>query len=164
MSDWDDGTEPPKPTIGKLVEQLTEQTTRLIKAEIALAKHELTTKATNAGIGIALFVVAGVLALYALGWLLFSAYAGLAVAMPEWLAALVLGVVLLLIIAVLALVGKTRLQKGLPPKPEAAMASVQEDIAAVKGGDAKTARPTDEADTEDGLTATARTEKKVDDK
>lgn len=133
MSDWDDGTEPPKPTIGKLVEQLTEQTTRLIRAEIALAKQELTTKATHAGIAIGLFVGAGILALYALGWLLFSAYAGLAEAMPEWLAALVLGVVLLIIIAIMALVGKSKLQKGLPPKPEATMQSVQDDIAAIKG-------------------------------
>lgn len=137
MSDWDDGTEPPKPTIGKLVEQLTEQTTRLIRAEIALAKHELTTKATRAGIAIGLFVGAGVLALYALGWLLYSAFAGLAVAMPEWLAALLLGVILLIIIAIMALVGRANLKKGLPPKPEAAMQSVQDDIAALKGTDTK---------------------------
>ncbi|GII98501.1 putative superfamily III holin-X [Sediminihabitans luteus] len=142
MSDWDDGHEPPRPSIGQLVEKLTEQTTRLVRSEIALVKAELTTKLTHAGIAIGLFVVAGVLALYALGWLLYAAFAGLAEAFAPWLAALILGVALLVVIAIMALVGKAQLKRGMPPTPEAAMQSIKDDIATLKGGTSASATPT----------------------
>ncbi|ROS76535.1 phage holin family protein [Cellulomonas sp. PhB143] len=134
MSDWDDGREPPKPSIGKLVERLSEQATRLVRAEIELAKTELKTKVAHAGIGIGLFVVAGVLALYGLGWLFYAAFEGIAVALAPWLSALLLGVAILVVVAVLALVGKSQLQRGMPPTPEKAIKSVKEDVAALKGG------------------------------
>ncbi|BDZ41550.1 hypothetical protein GCM10025865_08490 [Paraoerskovia sediminicola] len=117
MSDWDDGREPPKPSIGTLVERLSEQATRLVRSEIALAKTELTKKLTHAGIAIGLFVAAGVLALYGLGWLFFAAYAGIAEALAPWLAALILGVAILIVVAVLALVGKKQLSRGVPRRP-----------------------------------------------
>ena len=118
MSDWIDGRIPPeeqKPTVGQLVERLSEQATRLVRSEIALAKAELTTKAKHAGIGIGLLVVGGVLVLYGLGFLLHSAMEGLATAMPLWLAALIVGLVLVLVAGTLAFVGVKQLQRGVPP-------------------------------------------------
>lgn len=137
MSDWDDGQTPPpnpKPSIGKLVEQMSEQATRLVRTEIALARKELTTKAARSGIGIGMFVVAGVLSLYALGFLLHSAMVGLAHAVPLWLAALIVGAALLLVAGLLAFVGKKQLTKGMPPTPEATIANLKEDVATVKEG------------------------------
>jgi hypothetical protein len=137
MTDWDDGQPPrptPKPSIGKLVEQMSEQATRLVRTEIALAKKELTTKAARSGIGIGLFVVAGVLSLYALGFLLHSAMVGLSHAVPLWLAALIVGVALLLLAGSLAFVGSKQLKKGIPPTPDAAIAGIKEDVATVKEG------------------------------
>jgi len=137
MSDWDDGQTPPpnpKPSIGKLVEQVSEQATRLVRSEIALAKKELTTKAARSGIGIGMFVVAAVLSLYGLGFLLHSAMVGLAHAVPLWLAALIVGAVLFLLAGGLALVGRKQLKKGMPPTPEAAIANIKEDVATVKEG------------------------------
>lgn len=137
MSDWDDGLTPPphpKPSIGKLVEQLSEQATRLVRSEIALAKKELTTKAARSGIGIGMFVVAGVLSLYGLGFLLHSAMVGLAHAVPLWLAALIVGVVLFLLAGILGLVGSRQLKKGMPPTPDSAIAGIKEDVATVKEG------------------------------
>ncbi|GAA1407351.1 MULTISPECIES: phage holin family protein [Oerskovia] len=137
MSDWDDGQPPPpspKPSIGKLVEQMSEQATRLVRTEIALAKKELTTKAARSGIGIGMFVVAGVLSLYGLGFALHSAMVGLAHAVPLWLAALIVGVVLFLLAGILAFVGSKQLKKGMPPTPENAIAGIKEDVATVKEG------------------------------
>jgi hypothetical protein len=137
MTDWDDGRTPPptpKPSIGKLVEQMSEQATRLVRTEIALAKKELTTKAARSGIGIGMFVVAGVLSLYGLGFLLHSAMVGLSHAVPLWLAALIVGVALFLLAGLLALVGSKQLKKGMPPTPDAAIAGIKEDVATVKEG------------------------------
>ena len=137
MSDWIDGRIPPeeqKPTVGQLVERLSEQATRLVRSEIALAKAELTTKAKHAGIGIGLLVVGGVLVLYGLGFLLHSAMEGLATAMPLWLAALIVGGVLVLVAGTLAFVGVKQLQRGVPPTPTGAVASIKEDGATIKEG------------------------------
>ena len=137
MSDWDDGQTPPpnpKPSIGKLVEQLSEQATRLVRSEIALAKKELTTKAARSGIGIGMFLVAGVLSLYGLGFLLHSAMVGLSHAVPLCLAALIVGVALFLLAGILAFVGSRQLKKGMPPTPESAIAGIKEDVSIVKEG------------------------------
>lgn len=122
------------PSIGTLINQMTDSATRLVKAEIASAKAEMAEKAKNAGIGIGLFAGAALFALYGLGFLLHSAMAGLDNVMPLWLAALVVGLVLMILAGTLALLGKKLLARGLPPKPTHAVKSVQQDIAAVKEG------------------------------
>lgn len=121
-------------SIGQLVSRVTEQLARLVRAEIDLAKAEMQIRAQNAAIGIGMFVVAGVLSLYGLGWLLNSAALGLANVVAPWLAALIVGVVLMALTATLALVGKRSLSRGLPPTPEHATQNVKLDVAAVKEG------------------------------
>lgn len=121
-------------TIGTLVGRLSEQLSRLVRAEVASAKAELSAKAKSLGIGIALVVVGGVLALYALGFLLYAGVAGLSNVVPVWLAALIVGVALLVLTAVLALVGLKLLKKGTPPSPEITVKSIKDDVAAVKEG------------------------------
>jgi hypothetical protein len=121
-------------SIGELVSQMSEQVVRLVRAEINLAKTELAIRAQNAGLGIAILVVAGVLSLYALGWLLNSAALGLANVVAPWLAALIVAVVLLALVVTLALVGKRSLSLGLPPTPERAAENVKLDVEAVKEG------------------------------
>jgi len=49
-----------------------------------------------------------------------------------WFAALIVGVVLLLVAGVLALVGRSRLRAATPPVPEQAVRGVQEDVSAVR--------------------------------
>lgn len=116
----------------QLLQRLTEQTTTLVRQEIHLAQLELTTKAKRAGIGIGALGAAGLLALYAAGVLLAAAVLGLATVMSGWLAALLVGGVLLLVAAVAAVVGKGQISKAVPPTPQAAIASSREDLAAVK--------------------------------
>jgi len=118
--------------MGRLVEQLSEQATRLVRAEIALAKAEATEKAKRSGIGAGLVAAALVIILYAVGVLIWSAITGLAVAWPLWLSALVIGVVLLLVAGALAFAGVKLLQRA-ATKPET-IDRVKEDIATIKGG------------------------------
>lgn len=127
--------------MGELVGTLAEHLSTLIRGEIRLAKAEMAQKAAAAGIGIALFVVAGLLALYALAALIAAAVLGLANAVPAWLAALIVGVALLVIVGILALIGKKSLEKSTPPTPERAQAGVKADIEALKQGWAADPQP-----------------------
>ena len=111
-----------------LVRQLSDQTSRLIRQEMALARAELTAKGKQAGIGAGLFGGAGVFALLALGALTATVIAALALAMDTWLAALIVTVLWAVVAGVMALVGKNRVQEALPPVPEDSVESVKEDV------------------------------------
>jgi uncharacterized membrane protein YqjE len=111
-----------------LVKQLSEQTSRLVRQEMELAKVELSEKGKQAGIGAGLFGGAGVFGLYALGALTATIIAALSLAMETWLAALIVTVLWAAVAGVMALVGKGRLDKGTPPIPEQSVESVKEDV------------------------------------
>lgn len=137
MSDKDDGLPggpESTPSIGTLVGQLSEQATRLVRAEIASAKAEMAQKAQKAGIGIGLMAVAGVAALYGLGFLLHSAMSGLDNVMPLWLAALIVGLVLMIFAGVAVMIGVKLLKKASPPSPEITVNSLRDDVTAIKEG------------------------------
>lgn len=121
------------PSVGELFTRITTKLSSLLRSEIDLAKAQLQEKISHFGVAIGLFAAAGVLALYGLGWLFFAAYAGLAVALPSWLAALVLGVAIFLIVGILALVGKSQLTKGKQSEIRAGE-NIKIDVAAVKEG------------------------------
>lgn len=121
-------------SLGRLVSQLSEQGARLVRAEIDLAKAEMAARAKQAGIGIGLLVGAGLFGFFAFAMLIATAVLGLSNAVDAWLAALIVAVVLLIITAILGLLGKNRLQSGMPPTPEAVKENVKLDVEAVKGG------------------------------
>jgi uncharacterized membrane protein YqjE len=114
----------------------------LVKGEIDLLKAEMFAKAKIFGLAAGLLVGALVVVLYAIGVLLTAAVMGLATVMPAWLAALVVAVVMLIIAAILGLIGWKRLKKGLPITPKRTIASVKNDINAVKGLGNKPTPPT----------------------
>lgn len=135
MTSPDDTPRPAaEPGLGELFGRLSEQTSRLVRAELDLAKAEMKAKAIRLGAGAGLLVAAGVLALYALDKLLDAAALGLAVAMPAWLGFLIVGVVLLVVVGVLAVVGKNLLARGTPPTPERALANVKDDVDTLRKG------------------------------
>ena len=103
-----------------LVRQLSEQTSRLARQEVELAKAELALKGKRAGIGAGMFGGAGMLGMYALGALVATAILGIATAVAAWLAALIIAAVLGLLAAVLAMQGKRKVKQGTPPVPEQA--------------------------------------------
>jgi hypothetical protein len=123
-----DGDKP----LGELVQDLSRQTSTLIRQEMRLAQAELTEKAGHAGKGAGMFGGAGIVALYGVGALVAAAVLGLATVIEPWIAAAAIGAGLLLIAGILALTGKKELEEAGPPKPEQALESVQRDIETVK--------------------------------
>ncbi len=121
-------------SLGQLVNDLSENTSRLVRAEIDLVKAQISDRAKKAGAGGGLLAGAAVLACYAVGVLITAAVLGLAVALPAWAAALIVFGALLLVIGGLVLVGVRLLKKSsLPPEPNP-VTNVRDDIAAVKEG------------------------------
>ena len=124
-------TEPDRP-LGELVQDLTRQTSTLIRQEMRLAQAELTEKGRHAGKGAGMFGGAGLVALYGVVALIAAAILGLATVLDPWIAAAAIGAGLLLVAGILALTGKKELEEAGPPKPEQAIDSVQLDIETVK--------------------------------
>ncbi|MDT5030620.1 MAG: hypothetical protein QOC94_791 [Actinoplanes sp.] len=116
----------------ELVQRASEQITRLVRDEIALAKAELTEKGKHAGVGVGLFGGGGVLAMYGVGAMVATLIIVLDLFLPLWLAALIVTVALFAIAGVLALLGKWQITKAVPPEPTEAVASVKADVDEVK--------------------------------
>jgi uncharacterized membrane protein YqjE len=124
--------QPGDPSTGEVVARLSEQVSRLVRAELRLAQLELADKGKRAGIGVALFVGGGLLALYGVGAIVAGLVLLLALALPAWAAALIIGGVLLAVAGVLALRGRTQVRQATPPVPKQALDSVKADVAVVK--------------------------------
>ncbi len=115
-------------SLAELVKQLSEQSSRLARQEVELAKAELAVKGKRAGIGAGMFGGAGAFGFYAFGALTAAAILALATAMDGWLAALIVAVVYGAIAGILALQGKHKVEQATPPVPEQAAESVKEDV------------------------------------
>ncbi|WP_109637951.1 phage holin family protein [Lentzea atacamensis] len=116
----------------QLVNQLSEQVSRLARDEIRLAVAELKDKGKHAGVGAGMFGAAGVFA----WWGGLSVVAGIILALslvlPAWASALIVAAVLFVIAGVAALMGRSQVRQATPPVPRQAMDNVQEDIATIK--------------------------------
>ena len=125
-------TTPPDDSIAALITQVTEESSRLVRTELKLAQVEMTEKAKTAGVGIGAFGVAGVLALFGVGCLIVTAIFALALVLPTWAAALIVGVLVLAIAGVAALIGKKKVTEATPPVPSSAVENVKADVAEIK--------------------------------
>jgi hypothetical protein len=121
-------------SVSELVKRLSEQTSKLARQEVELAKAELTEKGKALGVGAGAFGAAGLLGLFAFGALTATLILALAEAMDGWLAALIVTVVYAAIAGALALFGKREVEEGTPPLPEQAIESAQADVERVKRG------------------------------
>ncbi|MGA9310219.1 MAG: phage holin family protein [Pseudonocardiaceae bacterium] len=119
-------------SVGQLVEQLSAQISALVRDEMALATAEMKRKGAQAGIGIGIGGAGAVVALLGLGALVAAAILGLAVVLAAWLAALIIGVVLLVVAGVISAAGITQVRNSAPPVPEKAVRSTKQDIETVK--------------------------------
>jgi len=104
-----------------------------VRSELRLAQAELTEKGKRAGLGIGMFSAAGLLAHFGLAGLITTAILVLALWLPAWAAALIVAGVLLVVAGGAALAGRREVQEATPPAPERTIASVREDVEAVKG-------------------------------
>jgi uncharacterized membrane protein YqjE len=119
-------------SLSELVQQLSKQTSTLVRDEIRLAQLEVQEKGKRAGIGAGLFGGSGLVALYGLGALIAAVIMLIATALEPWLAALIVAVGLFAVAGVLALTGKKQVEEAVPPAPEQAIESAKQDVEVVK--------------------------------
>jgi len=122
------GGPPTDASVGELVKQLSEQTSRLAHQEVELAKAELVVQGKRVETGLGMFGGAGAIGFYALGALVAAAVLGLATAVSAWLSALIIALVLGAIAGLLALQGKSKMREAAPPVTEQVVESVKEDV------------------------------------
>jgi hypothetical protein len=115
-------------SLGELLKQLSEQTTRLVHQELELAKAELTHKGKQAGAGAGMFGGAGAIGLAALGALTACFILALNAIMPAWLAALLVALIYGIIAFVLVKQGQARMKRAVPPVPTQTIETVKEDV------------------------------------
>jgi Flp pilus assembly protein TadB len=127
-----DGRHSQERTIGQLVAQAVDDLRAIVRTEIQLAKTEITSQLGIAGKGAGLLATAGVLALYGLGLLFIALSLVIAIWLPAWAGFLIVSVVLFIVVAILALLGRNALRE-VNPRPERAIAQAQETVEAVLG-------------------------------
>jgi hypothetical protein len=115
-----------------LIKQVSEQTSKLVRQEIALARLEIREKIKHFGIGAGLVGAAALVGLFGAGTVVAALVLVLATAMDAWIAALVVAAVLLGGAGIMALAGKRQIEQATPPAPEQAVENVQADIEEVK--------------------------------
>ncbi|MBW1603335.1 phage holin family protein [Streptomyces sp. JJ66] len=120
-------------SVGELVERASQQLSELVRREMRLAQAELAQKGKRAGLGGGMFGGAAVVGFLALQALVAGAIAALALVLPVWASALIIGGVLLLITGVLALLGRMELRQATPVAPQQAIGGVKADIQEIKG-------------------------------
>jgi putative superfamily III holin-X len=79
--------------LGELFADLANETSSLVRNEVALAKVELTDKAAKVGKNVASLVIGGAVAYAALLAICAAVILLLGIAMPAWLAALIVGLI-----------------------------------------------------------------------
>ena len=107
----------PQPSVGELVRRASENVSTLFRAEIELAKAELSTTVKRAGVGGGMLAAAAVILLFSVPFLfVVIAEVLVAVGLPRWLSYLIVWVLFLLIAGVLALIGRSQLKKMRKPE------------------------------------------------
>ena len=106
----------------------------LVKLELDLAAAEIKQKIAALGIGIGLVVTAGVLGLFGLAFGLAAATAAIAIAVPVWLALLIVFGGLFILAGAFATIGVGMLRKGAPPVPKQALEEARLTTEALRNG------------------------------
>ncbi|MGC4117739.1 MAG: phage holin family protein [Myxococcales bacterium] len=112
---------------GDLFRELIDQSQRLIRQEVRLAKLELRDEAKGYAKGGSLIGGAAVVGQAAFLVLCFCAVFALATAMPGWAAALIVGAVLAAAAAALYLAGRKKVQATASVEPRETVGSLEED-------------------------------------
>ena len=128
MASPKDGTELREQPLGEVARDLTRDLSLLVRQEVELAKAEMTQKGRVAAPGLGMIGGAGVVALMAAGALTAFLILSLSIFLPEWLSALIVGVVLAGVAYVLVKQGKERVEEAGLPVPEQTIETVKEDV------------------------------------
>lgn len=123
----------PKPdaSMGELMSQLSAQVSRLVRDEMRLAQKEFQDSAKHAGLGVGLLSAAGLLAFFGVASLIAAAIAALALLLPVWAAALIVGAAVLWVSGIVALLSRKQAREVTPAAPQT-VANVKKDVQQVK--------------------------------
>jgi anti-anti-sigma factor len=119
-------------SITGLVKDLSQQSSDLARKEVELARVEMELKAKRLGVGAGAFGTAALVGLFALGALTATLILVLDLALPAWLAALIVTALYGAIAGAAALIGKRKVDEGTPPVPERAIDTTKEDVEHLK--------------------------------
>jgi uncharacterized membrane protein YqjE len=111
-----------------LVRELSSQVSVLVRQEVELAKAEVTEKGKKAGLGAGMLGGAGAAALLMLGSLTAFLIVVIALAIPDWAAALCVTGLWAAIAGLLALRGREKVREVGKPVPEKTVDTVKEDV------------------------------------
>jgi hypothetical protein len=117
--------------LAELFSDVTSQLQALVRKEIELGRAEIKQELDKAVKGVAAFAVAAVVGLLAAVALVFAAAWGLSELVPEGVAFLIVGVVLLAVAGALAAAGKKKVAQ-VNPVPERTVETVKEDVETAK--------------------------------
>jgi len=112
MKDRTESTHSDGRSIGQILQDIVNHVSDIIRSEIRLAKVEVRQDATHFAKAGTWIGVAGILAFYAVGFVLLSAVYGLQGVMPSWLAALIVGVAVGIVAITLYLTGRKKLAQA----------------------------------------------------
>lgn len=125
-------TDPTDASLGDLVGRLTENYSRLMRQEVALARTEIRQEAVTAGKGAGMLAAAGAIGLVVLILLSLALSRALAEVMDLGWAYLVVAVLWSVVAGVLASMGRSMLTRA-TPTPERTVATVKEIPDTLKG-------------------------------
>jgi hypothetical protein len=114
--------------MGEVAGDLTRDLSLLVRQEFDLAKAEMSEKGRTAAPGLGMIGAAGVVGLTAAGALTAFLILVLAIFLPEWLAALIIGAALAAAAYVLVQQGKKQVKEAGKPIPEQTIETVKEDV------------------------------------
>jgi uncharacterized membrane protein len=111
----------------EIVQDLVQNVQEILRSEVRLAKAEITQEARKAARGAAVLSAGTILAMFALGLLLWAGVYALSLVLPLWAAALIVGAAVSIAAGIMFAIGRARM-KQVHPKPETTIRSVKENV------------------------------------
>ena len=118
-------------SIAGLLQGIVGNVQNIIRSEVQLAKTEMKEDASAYGKAAGMLVAGAVLGIYAIGLMLLTFVYLLSTVLSDWVAALIVFVVVAAIAGVLAMIGLKRI-KAVKPGPEQTIDTLKEDVQWVK--------------------------------
>ena len=127
-----EGPDPSDRSIKEIIDVLRPQVQELVAKQTELARTELLPVGKRAGLAAGLLAAAAVFMLVFLIFLSLTGVYVLSLFLAEWLAALIVSVILLVVGGILAAAGASILRR-LDPKPHKTIATLQQNVNWLKG-------------------------------
>ncbi|CAA9488735.1 MAG: hypothetical protein AVDCRST_MAG05-1749 [uncultured Rubrobacteraceae bacterium] len=127
-----EGPDPSDRSIKEIVDVLRPQVQELVAKQVELARTELLPVGKRAGLAAGLLAAAAVFMLVFLIFISLTGVYVLSLFLAQWLAALIVSVILLVVGGILAAAGASILRR-LDPKPHKTIATLQQNVNWLKG-------------------------------